>query len=70
MNRVIEITVLPDGQTQLETKGFPGESCREASRFLEAALGNTMSETVTSEFHEGASQSNTSIQQADTTEQH
>mgnify|MGYP002626826558 CR=1 FL=1 len=37
--RTIEIIVSPDGSTQIETKGFAGESCRDASRFLEESLG-------------------------------
>ena len=30
----IEITVSPTGATTLETKGFAGSSCRDASEFL------------------------------------
>ena len=39
MTQVIEITIAPNGQTKLETKGFTGASCRGASQFLEEALG-------------------------------
>ncbi len=48
----IEIVISPDGQTKLETKGFGGQSCRDASRFLEQALGVRASEQLTAEFHE------------------
>ena len=37
--KTIEITVDPKGQTKVETKGFTGGECREASRFVEQALG-------------------------------
>ena len=50
--KLIEITITPDGQTRLETRGFPGATCQEASRLLERALGNTTSEKLTSEFYQ------------------
>lgn len=52
MRRVIEITINSQGETSLQTKGFSGSSCREASQFLEQALGNATSETLTTEFHQ------------------
>lgn len=48
----IEIIVSPAGQSQVQTKGFEGASCRAASQFLERALGQATSEQLTSEFHE------------------
>jgi len=51
MNRTIEIIVSPQGETRLETKGFTGSSCREASKFLEQALGAKLSDEVTPEFY-------------------
>ena len=52
--QVIEILVRPNGETQLLTKGFSGNSCREASAFLEQALGQSVCEQVTSEFFQQA----------------
>jgi len=52
MKRLIEITVSPDGQTKIQTRGFTGRSCKEASRFLEATIGRWQSERLTSEFHQ------------------
>jgi hypothetical protein len=52
MTKIIEIVISPDGQTKVETKGFAGESCREASRFLEQALGSRVGEQLTAEFHQ------------------
>ncbi len=50
-NKIIEIIVSPTGETRLETKGFTGEECREASRFVERALGAAAGEQITAEFH-------------------
>ena len=50
MNRVIEITVSPTGESRLETKGFVGSSCQEASRLLEQALGRVTEDRRTPEF--------------------
>ena len=51
--KTIEITVDPKGQARVETKGFSGGECREASRFVEQALGTRSAETLTAEFHLG-----------------
>ena len=56
MRRVIEITVSPAGQTQVRTQGFVGRSCQEASRVLEAALGQRESERLTGEFYQSATE--------------
>ena len=50
--KAIEITVDPKGQSKVETRGFTGGACREASRFLEQALGRRTAETLTAEFHQ------------------
>ena len=51
MTKTIEIIIAPTGQTRLETKGFAGSGCQEASRVLEHALGFKQSEQFTAEFH-------------------
>ena len=53
MNKVIEIVVSPTGETKIETKGFSGGECKEASRFVEQALGQRTAETLTSKFFQG-----------------
>lgn len=55
--KTIEIIVSPAGETRVETKGFAGPSCREASRFIEETLGKPGGETLTAEFHQQASSS-------------
>ena len=47
----IEVTIALDGTTRVETKGFSGASCQEASRFLDA-IGQRTSEELTAEFHQ------------------
>jgi hypothetical protein len=59
MSKLIEIIVSPTGQTQIQTKGFAGAECRQASQFIEQALGQRTSEQLTPEFHQSVSQSQT-----------
>lgn len=47
--KTIEILISSTGEARLETKGFEGASCREASRLLEAALGKVHSVQATPE---------------------
>ena len=51
MSKIIEVTVSPQGETTIQTKGFAGEQCRDATRSLEAALGLRTREQLTGEFH-------------------
>ncbi|QDT22446.1 DUF2997 domain-containing protein [Gimesia chilikensis] len=56
MNQSIEIIIAPDGQSRIETHGFTGNDCRDASRLLEQALGKATSEQLKSDFHQHASE--------------
>ena len=49
--RTIEITVDPEGGVAVKTKGFRGSACRDASRFIEQALGTAGRETLLPEFY-------------------
>ena len=62
--QIIELIVSPTGQTKVETRGFSGASCRDASRFIEEALGKRSGEQLTAEFH--AASSSTSLSQHQT----
>jgi len=53
VSKVIEITVDPKGQATVQTRGFAGAECREASKFVEQALGQSTAESLTAEFHQG-----------------
>jgi len=50
--KITEITVDAKGQAKVETRGFTGGECRQASRFIEQALGQRTDEKLTAEFHE------------------
>jgi hypothetical protein len=51
--KIIEITVDSRGQSRVETKGFSGSECREASNFIEQALGQRTDEKLTAECYQG-----------------
>ena len=51
----IDITIAVDGSSQVETRGFAGSECRDASRFLEGALGHVQAEHLTADFYRQAS---------------
>ena len=51
MSKIIELIVSRTGETKIETKGFAGSSCQDASRFLEQALGAKTSEKLTAGFY-------------------
>ena len=52
MQRVIEVIVSPTGETTVQTKGYAGSDCLQASKFLEQALGVTAAERTTAEFYQ------------------
>jgi hypothetical protein len=52
LSQTIEVIVSPKGETRVETKGFTGTACRQASQSLEEALGLRESEKLTAEFHQ------------------
>ena len=62
--KTIEVIVMPDGQSRVETKGFAGPGCLAASRFLERVLGKSVEQQRTSEFHRMP------VQQTTRSEQH
>lgn len=51
--KTIEITVSSKGDVKVETKGFTGAACRDASWFIEHAFGERTGESLTAEFHRG-----------------
>jgi hypothetical protein len=63
LSKIIEIVVSPSGQSKLETRGFAGGECREASRLLVEALGMKEQEQLTADFHTAATNSQSQNQQ-------
>lgn len=58
MTKTITLIISPKGETKVETHGFTGASCRDASRFIEEALGKRVSETLSQEFYSTNENSN------------
>ena len=52
MPRLIEVIVSPQGETTVQTKGYVGSDCLQASRFLEQALGVVANDQKTAEYYE------------------
>ena len=52
MSKIIEIIVSPQGKPRVQTKGFTGSECLEASKFVEEALGAQANDKLTAEFHQ------------------
>ena len=50
--KIIEIIIAPTGQSRVETKGFTGAECRDASLFIEQAMSQQTSEILKAEFHQ------------------
>jgi hypothetical protein len=50
--KIIRVIVGPKGETEVETRGFKGDECRQASRFVEQALGQPVAEQLTAEFYQ------------------
>ena len=55
MTRIIEVIVSPKGETSIQTKGYAGADCLQASKFLEQALGVVAQDSKTSEFYQTTS---------------
>ncbi len=49
---IIEVIVSPAGETRIQTQGYGGSSCLQASRFLEEALGAVTEDQKTAEFYQ------------------
>jgi hypothetical protein len=54
MAKIIEVLISPTGETTVQTKGFAGGECRQASAWLEKALGIASNDRNTAEFYETA----------------
>jgi hypothetical protein len=54
MPRVIEVIISPTGEAVVQTKGYAGQDCMQASRFLELALGISTLDRKTAEFYQSS----------------
>lgn len=65
MPKTIEVIVSPTGEAKIETRGFAGSACQQATKALEAALGLKQSETLTAEYHQSATEETGVVAQSD-----
>ena len=49
--KVIEVVVSPRGETTIQTRGFAGAECQQATQAMEKALGVKVSDQPTAEFY-------------------
>jgi Protein of unknown function (DUF2997) len=49
--KTIDVIVSRDGSSRVQTHGFNGDKCREASKFVEEALGLKQNEQLTADFY-------------------
>jgi hypothetical protein len=56
MPRIIEVVVSPTGEATVQTKGYAGADCLQASQPLEQALGVTTADRKTEEYYCTASE--------------
>lgn len=52
MTKEVIVTISPSGEAKVEVKGHAGSGCKELTRQLETALGETVSDTKTSEYYQ------------------
>ena len=48
----IDVEIATDGKVTVSVKGVKGKSCTDVTKSLEAALGQTVSDEKTREYHE------------------
>lgn len=63
MPRIIQVLVSPDGQSTIQTRGYQGTDCLQASKFLEQALGAVRAEQKTGEYFQVANERPNEIRQ-------
>jgi Protein of unknown function (DUF2997) len=56
VSRIIEVTVSPQGEATVQTRGYAGADCLQASQFLEQALGVAANDQKTSEYFDTSSE--------------
>jgi hypothetical protein len=50
-SRIIEVIVSPKGEATVQSKGFAGGECLQATKFLEDALGVANNDRKTAEYY-------------------
>ena len=55
--KIIEIVISPKGETTLQTRGYTGAACKNATKALEESLGIKSQEKLTAEYYTQQSES-------------
>lgn len=55
MEKRVEIILGPDGSIKVEAKGFKGETCEEATAFLDRLFGDPESKDFKDSYYEAKS---------------
>jgi hypothetical protein len=55
--QTVEVEIDVNGKVVIQTAGFQGASCLQATKTLEAVLGTVTEDAKTREFHQAAGQS-------------
>ena len=63
LKREMQIEIGQDGKVSITVKGVQGRDCLEFSQFLEAALGETVEQELTSEYYQAPASTETTVQQ-------
>jgi hypothetical protein len=50
--RLLEVLVSPQGEATVQTRGYSGADCLQASKFLEQALGVSTTDRKTAEYYQ------------------
>ena len=62
MPRIIEVVVSPAGEATVQTMGYAGADCLQASKSLEQALGVATADRKTNEYFDTCSEQQTTRQ--------
>lgn len=52
--KIVKITITPNGEASIDADGFKGESCKDATKAFEEIYGQKLSYQDKPELHEGA----------------
>ncbi len=61
--RTIEVIVSPTGETTVQTRGYAGANCLQASQFLEQALGVSTNDRKTADYYAQPATTDQTVQQ-------
>jgi len=67
MSKQIRVRLGPKGEIKVQAEGFKGESCEEATKFLEKLFGEKTDMSFTDEYYEEELSQEVTIEEGDGT---